>query len=164
MSSLSVCSLALLAFKPYRPTVAARRKTQELAELAAFVRDLIERSPYGTAASFARAANYPASNLSEVVNAVASIDGVNLVRLIQTAKVAEAGDAGGAGPSPASSTDQASTAQRRFDQALVDRLAEVEATVVQILDLNERWFRALGQKLDVPEPLAEPGTDRSKPD
>lgn len=124
--------------------VAARRTPSELVDLAAFVRELVDRSPFGTAAAFARAAQYPATNLSEVINGQASIDGANLVRLIRTAEAAgarEAGGEGGAGLDPASSTSAATRSDR-------DRLARVEGEVRKILDLNERSFLEIAARFE----------------
>lgn len=56
-----------------------------LRDLAAFVKALQENAGYERAADWARDANFPASNLSDVRNAKAGIEGVNLLRLIRAA-------------------------------------------------------------------------------
>src|SRR5690242_18991016 len=63
----------------------------QLQELAGFVRWLIEASPYATDVDLARAANYPAPNLSKVKNGKMGVDGVNLLRLMRAAGVMPAG-------------------------------------------------------------------------
>jgi predicted transcriptional regulator len=53
--------------------------------LATFVNALQKRAGYKHASEWARDAGFPASNLSDVKNGNAGIDGLNLLRLIRAA-------------------------------------------------------------------------------
>lgn len=136
--------------------MAARLSAVQKRQQMAFMKELFEWGDFASRAEWARAARYPSTNLSNVMNGKAGIEGLNLIRLYRAAesRAAENQRSGEGSPSAA----KAPTAV----------LAGPEAAVAALMAEVRAGFEKLDARLAKLEPgrtpeLAQPRSKEDQP-